>query len=309
MIMQGTVLVTGGFGFLGRAVARRLKERGFRVVGIGHGAWTPDEARAHGFDTWRQAEVSLSGLSALSESYELVVHCAGIGSVGYSLSHPLEAFQKTVQSTAELLEHLRRIESNALLIYPSSAGVYGAADDRPLVESDPLNPVSPYGHHKKITEDLLESYSRYFGARVAIIRFFSIYGDGLAKQLLWDAACKLLSGAHQVTFWGTGEETRDWIHIDDATSLVTSLNEITAPFSIVNGATGDRVTVRKVLQMLRVALGVDVKISFNGAVRPGDPRFYHADVSKARELGLQPSVTLADGLERYAQWFKTSWSK
>lgn len=305
--MQRTVLVTGGFGFLGRAVARIFKERGFRVVGIGHGAWTPDEALAHGFDSWQPSDVSLSGLSALNERYEVVVHCAGSGSVNYSLTHPLEAFRMTVQSTVELLEHLRRIESKALLIYPSSAAVYGAVDDRPLVESDLPNPVSPYGYHKKITEDLLESYSRHFGARVAVIRFFSIYGAGLAKQLLWDASGKLSSGAPEANFWGTGEETRDWIHINDAAALVASLSGATAPFSIMNGANGDRVTVRGVLQMLKKALDVDTKITFNGIVKPGDPRYYHADVSKARQLGLQPTVTLADGLDRYARWIRTSW--
>lgn len=301
--------MTGGFGFLGRAAALAFKKRGFRVVGIGHGRWTPDEALAHGFDSWRASDVSLPGLAALNERYEVVVHCAGNGSVSYSLSHPLEAFQMTVQSTAELLEHLRRTESKALLIYPSSAAVYGAADDQPLVESDAPNPVSPYGHHKRITEDLLECHSRYFGLRVAIIRFFSIYGAGLAKQLLWDAAGKLTSGAHEVVFWGTGEETRDWIHIEDAAALVATLSDGTDAFSIVNGASGDRVTVSEVLQRLKKSLGIDVAVSFNGAVRPGDPRFYQADVSKAKRLGFQPTVTLADGLDRYAQWFKTSCSK
>lgn len=306
--MQKTVLVTGGFGFLGRAVARSFKARSCRVVGIGHGAWTPEKAHAHGFDIWHQSDISLVGLTALGERYDVVVHCAGTGSVGYSLTNPLQAFQKTVQGTAELLEHLRQTESKALLIYPSSAAVYGAAEDRPLLESDAPNPVSPYGHHKKITEDLLESYSRYFGARVAIIRFFSIYGPGLAKQLLWDAAGKLSSGTREVTFWGTGEETRDWIHIDDATTLMTRLAE-GIPFSVMNGAAGERVTVNTVLQMLKAALGVTVDIQFNGIVRPGDPRFYLADVSKARQLGLRTAVPLKNGLHDYAQWFKSSWSK
>lgn len=307
--MLKTVLITGGYGFLGRAVARKFKTLGFRTVGIGHGNWTPGEAQKNGFDLWQQGDVSLATLSSLNEAYELVVHCAGNGYVNYSLTHPFEAFQMTVQSTAELLEHLRRTESKALLIYPSSAAVYGAADDQPLKESDSPNPVSPYGHHKRITEELLECYSRYFGARVAIIRFFSIYGPGLAKQLLWDAAGKLSSGATEAIFWGTGAETRDWIYVDDAATLIAKVAEAKSQFMIVNGAAGDRVTVDTVLQALRNALGVTVEIGFNGNVRPGDPRFYHADVSRARQLGFQPSVKLAEGLESYAQWFKTSWSK
>lgn len=302
--MQKTVLVTGGFGFLGRAAARRFRASGYRVVGIGHGAWPADEAMKHGFDRWCESDVSLTSLTALGERYDLVVHCAGTGSVGYSLTNPLEAFQKTVQGTAELLEHLRQTESKALLVYPSSAAVYGAADDRPLREEDPPNPVSPYGYHKTITEGLLESYSRYFGARVAVIRFFSIYGPGLAKQLLWDAAGKLSGGSGEVTFWGTGEETRDWIHVADAAELMMKAAECAAPFTVMNGATGQRVTVSNVLHMLKRALGADVDIRFNGHVRAGDPRFYLADVSKLRDLGAKPSVTLEQGLAEYALWFK-----
>ena len=307
--MQKTVLVTGGFGFLGRAAARRFRESGYRVVGIGHGGWSDSEANAHGFDKWSQADVSLASLSALNESYHLVVHCAGTGSVGYSMTNPLEAFRKTVLGTAELLEHLRRTESKALVIYPSSAAVYGAAEDRPLTEEDRPNPVSPYGYHKTITEDLLESYSRYFGTRVAIIRFFSIYGPGLSKQLLWDAAGKLVAASQEVTFWGTGEETRDWIHIVDATALMAKLADSPEPFTLMNGASGARVTVSAVLHMLKKSLGVDVNIRFNGNVRPGDPRFYLADVSKSLQLGLKPIMALEAGLDDYTRWFKTTWSK
>ena len=221
----------------------------------------------------------------LDERFDLVVHCAGSGSVGYSQTNPLQDFYRTVQSTADLLEYLRLNESRALLVYPSSAGVYGAKDDRPIKESDAPNPISPYGYHKRIAEDLLASYSRNYGTRVAIVRFFSIYGPGLTKQLLWDASVKLSTAQGEASFWGTGEETRDWIHLADATELIARLAESAAPFSIVNGATGTRVTVNAVLDMLKEALGVDVEITFNGAARPGDPRFYHADVSKLRAAG------------------------
>jgi UDP-glucose 4-epimerase len=228
--------------------------------------------------------------------------------VGYSRTNPLEDFYRTVQSTADLLEWLRLNESGALLVYPSSAGVYGATDDRPIKESDTLNPISPYGYHKKLAEDLLASYARNYGTRIAIIRFFSIYGPGLTKQLLWDACKKLMTAHGEATFWGTGGETRDWIHVDDATELIARLGEGTAAFAVVNGAAGARVTVKAVLEMLKGALGVDAEIRFNGAERPGDPRFYHADVSKLRQIGLTPAVTLADGLKSYAEWFKASWS-
>jgi UDP-glucose 4-epimerase len=298
---MSTVLITGGFGFLGRANALRFKGEGWRVVGIGRGRWAPEEASARGFDRWLDAGVSMSSLMTLDERFDLVVHCAGNGSVGYSLSNPLQDFYKTVQGTADLLEYLRVTASQALVIYPSSAGVYGAKDDAPIRESDPPNPISPYGFHKKIAEDLLTSYSRSYGIRVAIIRFFSIYGPGLTKQLLWDASSRL-RGSGPAVFWGTGDETRDWIHCDDAAALVMQVARTHEPFTLINGAGGRRVTVRETLSLLKAALGVDRPIEFNGVVREGDPRFYFADTSRATALGWRPRVELADGLSAYARW-------
>lgn len=236
--MHKTALVAGGYGFLGRAVAHELKQWGYRVVGIGHGRWSKEEALAHGFDVWLTADVSLASLTTIDECFDVVVHCAGSGSVGYSQTNPLQDFYKTANSTADLLEYLRLNRSQALLIYPSSAGVYGAKDDKPIGESAALNPISPYGYHKKIAEDLLASYSRNYGTRVAIVRFFSIYGPGLTKQLLWDACIKLSTATSEASFWGTGAETRDWIHLEDATALIARLAVNSEPFSVVNGATG-----------------------------------------------------------------------
>jgi UDP-glucose 4-epimerase len=304
--LQETVLVTGGFGFLGRAVARAFKRRGFRVVGIGHGNWSADEAMQHGFDQWHACDVSLATLSALGIAADRIVHCASSSSVGESIEQPLEAFRRTVQTTAELLEHVRLSGARPVVVYPSSAAVYGAADDRPLLETDRPNPVSPYGFHKLMTEQLLASQAACFGLRVAIVRLFSVYGNGLGKQLLWDAAGKLSSAAADVTFAGTGEETRDWLHVDDAATLVAAASDGDEPCLVVNGGSGERVTVSTVLHMLREALGATPAIRFSGKVRPGDPRHYLADTTRATSLGWRPAVSLRDGLARYAEWYAAS---
>jgi UDP-glucose 4-epimerase len=301
--MRKTILITGGFGFLGRAVAKKFQRLGWRVVGLGRGRWAPEDALKHGFNAWLDANVSLDVLMTLRESFDIVVHCAGNGSVGFSLTNPLQDFQKTVEGTVELLEYLRLTGSKALLVYPSSAGVYGAKDDSPIKEDDVLNPISPYGYHKKIAEELLESYSRTYGIRVAIVRFFSIYGAGLTKQLLWDAGLKLRAArGGAATFWGTGDETRDWISSEDAAELIVAATRSDQDFLIVNGGAGERTTVRHTLELLRSALDVDTEVRFNDIVREGDPRFYHADISEARALDWAPSMTLEQGIDRYAAW-------
>jgi UDP-glucose 4-epimerase len=304
--MRKTVLVTGGFGFLGRAIARKFKRLDYRVIGVGRGHWAPEESLARGFDSWLNAGVTLSSLMSVREEFDLVVHCAGNGSVGYSLTNPLQDFYKTVQSTADVLEFLRLTRSSSLLIYPSSAGVYGKKPDAPIRESDTLNPISPYGFHKKIAEQMLESYSQTYGIRVAVIRFFSIYGAGLTKQLLWDASSKLRGATTApAVFWGTGEETRDWIESEDAAELAATVASSGERFSVINGASGVRVTVREVITDLNAALGANAEFVFNDASREGDPRFYQADISRAKALNWRPKISLRDGIKTYVAWLNS----
>jgi UDP-glucose 4-epimerase len=301
--MRKKALVTGGYGFLGRETALKFQSQGFHVSGIGHGRWDKSEYSLCGFDKWLDANVTISGLLTLNEKFDVIAHCAGNGSVGYSIANPLQDFKKTVGTTSEVLEYMRLRNSRALLIYPSSAGVYGAKEDVSIKETDSLNPISPYGYHKKIVEELCESYSKSYNLKIAVIRFFSIYGSGLTKQLLWDASSNLLTARGDAVFWGTGEETRDWINIQDATELILKVSGCKDRFTILNGANGARVTVRAVLEMLREELGTSGSIKFNNNVRDGDPRFYHAAISKAKSLGWSPKILLRDGISQYVKWY------
>lgn len=303
--MKSTVLITGGSGFLGQAVALEYARLGWDVIGIGHAIWTPQDARRIGYSSWHSASVDLDGLRRINVPIDVIVHCAGNGLVPYSLTHPLDAFRRTVQTTAELLEYCRGLREAPMIVYPSSAAVYGAAPDEYLSETTPSNPVSPYGYHKRMTEDLLASHALYGGSRAAIIRFFSIYGPGLDKQLLWDASKKLTAGEPSATFWGTGGETRDWIHVSDAARLIVAAAQLAEPFAILNGGSGQRFTVLDTLTLLREQLGSPSGIEFNGEVRAGDPRYYLANVTRASALGWCPRVALLDGLKEYATWFKT----
>ena len=300
------VLVTGGAGFLGRAVAHAYHQLGSRVTGIGHSHWTLAAATAAGYTDWYSSSVDSEGLAELEGAFDVVVHCAGNGSVPFSMTHPREAFERTVQTTVDVLEFCRAQAKPPVVVYPSSAAIYGAAPDELLTETSPSNPVSPYGFHKRMVEDLLASYASHSGIRAAVIRFFSIYGAGLNKQLLWDASNKLCAGADSVTFWGTGEETRDWIHVSDAARLVVDAARLEAPFTVLNGGSGQRTTVLETLEALRAQLGSRTEIQFNGTVRPGDPRYYHADMACAMRMGWRPTTALEDGFRDYAQWFKAA---
>jgi UDP-glucose 4-epimerase len=299
-----TVLVTGAHGFLGRNTALFFKNKDFRVVGIGLGNWESEESKRYGIDTWFESSVNLSVMHNLKTKFDVIVHCAGASSVGYSFAQPFDDFDMTVNTTISVLEYMRLYNQEAKLVYPSSAAVYGIKDDWPIKENDSLDPVSPYGHHKKIAEELCKSYSDFYGINVTIIRFFSLYGNGLRKQLLWDACWKFNQGKDQPVFFGTGEEIRDWMHISDATKLIYAVLQSKDRFQVYNGGSGKRIAVKEIIHLMASALEQSKKITFNGITKEGDPKYYIADIAKALTLKWKPEKIIAEGINEYAEWFK-----
>lgn len=301
------VLITGAYGFLGRNTALKFKHHNYDVYACGHGNWKPLEYKQWGIDHWLNGDISIELLTQFNIKPDFIIHCAGSGSVGLSIDSPAQDFEKTVSGTLSVLEFIRTQSPNSKLIYPSSAAVYGEHIDAEIKVKDSLSPASPYGVHKKIVEELCCSYHDFFHVNCTIIRFFSIYGPGLKKQLLWDASNKIFSSQDKVLFWGTGEESRDWIYISDATDLIFSNANSSVSFSILNGGSGIRSTIKETLLLLADCLDTDrERIQFNGTIREGDPRFYLADITEAIELPWTPTIPLSEGLECYAKWYRTN---
>jgi UDP-glucose 4-epimerase len=292
---SGVAFVTGAGGFLGGAVAASLVGAGWRVAGFDI---TP--GRAEGCAHWITGEVRQDALARAAADLgmpEVVFHAAGGSSVGASMADPEGDLRRTVGSLRETLAFLKAEAPLARLIYPSSAAVYGAAELGPVPETAWLQPISPYGRHKMQAEfDIAMS-----GVNAVVLRFFSLYGPGLRKQLLWDLARRLAAKPVQLELSGTGEELRDFLFIDDAVRLVGLATG--APRMILNGGWGEAVTVREAAGILARALGSDARIGFSGEARAGDPQALVADISTARRAGFEPQVAFGDGVRRYARWF------
>jgi UDP-glucose 4-epimerase len=283
-----TALVTGGAGFLGTAVVRTLEREGVEVVVAGTGTVA---------DPLTSARIA----AALVNVPEIVVHCAGTSSVAASVADPAGERAKTVAPFAELLEQLRLRAPEARVVLLSSAAVYGNAALVPTPEMAALAPLSPYGEDKRECEELCRAHGSA-GHAAAIVRLFSVYGNGLRKQLLWDACCKARSG--NPAFAGTGAEQRDWLHVTDAAALILVVAaRASRAVPVVNGGAGHGVAVRDVVGQVCRELGAS-EPRFSGEVRVGDPQRYVADITRARGLGWVPEVELQRGITDYVTWFR-----
>jgi UDP-glucose 4-epimerase len=302
------VWVTGAHGFLGRHLCRHLSKNGFRVAGIGHGHWGTGEPSEWGIHTWEFSDIhlpALDGLEGKTAKPDAIFHLAGSGSVPMSVENPYLDFYRTVGTTLDVLEYIRLKSPRTKCIYPSSAAVYGSVRQGKIREDYPMNPVSPYGAHKKMAEILCRSYSAQYGIAVSIIRFFSLYGNGLEKQLLWDLCRKLETGEGEISLYGTGGEIRDWLHVDDAVELLLSAMEYASTKAApVNGGTGIGTTIRDICEEIRRNFGSQRTFAFQGTLRDGDPRFYLADIRKAKSWGWRPRRDLRGGVREYVEWFR-----
>jgi UDP-glucose 4-epimerase len=221
------------------------------------------------------------------------------------MQEPGKDFTRSVASTVEVLEFIRARSPQTALVYPSSGAVYGSPTHVPVAESDPAVPANPYGVHKRVSETMIESYSRHFGLRTGIVRIFSLYGIALRKQLLWDACVKAMSG--NVEFGGTGTETRDWVAAEDAATLILlAATHAATEAPIVNCATGVESSIHDVVAHIFSSLGVREQPVFTGTRRPGDLVRYAGDPTRALSWGWNPARDWHEGIADYARWFLQS---
>ena len=146
-----------------------------------------------------------------------------------------------------------------------------------------------------------------FGLDAVVLRFFSLYGPGLRKQLFWDLARRVQAGERRLELSGRGDEARDFLFVDDAVALIglaAAMPPSTA-LRTLNAGRGEGISVRTAAETLVRALGSEVAVGFTGETRPGDPASLVADISEARRLGFAPRIGFEAGIGRLAAWIRT----
>ena len=202
----------------------------------------------------------------------------------------------------KLLEAIHRFCPECRYINISSAAVYGNPNSLPILESQSLSPLSPYGKHKLYAEQICEQFNTFYGIDTCSLRVFSAYGVGLRKQLFWDLFNKS-KGVSQIELWGTGNESRDFIEVRDIVKIIELL--LIPPkflFQTLNVGNGIEISIKNVAHLFFEQLNKKIILNFNGEKRVGDPQNWQADVSRLKSIGYINNVDINKGLKDYCKW-------
>ena len=297
-----TLLITGANGFIGSYLAEYGQTAGFTVIGVDQA-----EVSVCAHITYYKMNLLENQLLPVLLKYkpEIIVHCAGTADVNMSVSKPDLDFTFNTLLTRKLLYDIDQAGIFPKIVVFSSAAVYGNPQSLPITEDTPLNPMSPYGLHKLLVEEICGFFSKQMGHNICILRVFSAYGSGLRKQIMWDMWNKFNSTG-MISLSGTGDESRDFIHVMDLVRTVFLLIDSDhSGYEVYNVGNGVEVSIYDCACTFARAVGEnDSIVHFDGVQRPGNPRNWRADISRLKELGYEQTISFENGVKGYVQWVK-----
>jgi UDP-glucose 4-epimerase len=240
----------------------------------------------------------------LRNTFDVCINASGSGSVPYSIEHPDEDYRLNAKNVFEMLTAISRFNMQCRFLNFSSAAVYGNPESLPVSEKSRTKPLSPYGFHKLISEQICSEFYHLNKIRTCSMRVFSVYGPCLRKQLFWDIYQKSKHG-DLVDLFGTGEETRDFIYISDLVQAIECILENGSfEAEIINVASGTGTSIHDAAGKFLAALGSNSALRFTNINKQGDPGKMQADIGKLKSYGFSPAVDIDSGLSQYADWIK-----
>jgi UDP-glucose 4-epimerase len=303
------VVVTGGAGFIGANLSRRLVERGDAVVVV-------DDLSTGDRDNLRDLDVTFvegtildaATLDTAMRDASAVVHLAARPSVPRSISDPVASHLANASGTVEVLEAARRA-GNLHVIVASSSSVYGANPTLPKREDLATLPLSPYAASKLATESYALAYQQSFGLPALAFRFFNVFGPLQAAGHAYAAVVPAFVSAaleqRPLTVHGDGKQSRDFTYVDTVTEVIAdALARRVTSAAPVNLAFGTRTDLLSLIAELEAVLGTRVDVEHT-ETRAGDVKHSQADSTRLQELfpDVVPTA-LPDALRATVDWFR-----
>ena len=308
------ILVTGGAGFIGSAVTRRLLEAGHTVVAIDNFNEYYDQslkrARAEHFLEGALVvegditdETLIDSLFA-EHQFDLVCHLAAQAGVRYSVEHPEVYVDSNVRGTQILFECMHK-HGTIRMVYASSSSVYGIDTPVPFTEDGTADrPASVYAATKRSGELLAHAYHNLYGIETTCLRFFTVYGPwGRPDMALFKFTEKMLAG-ESIDIYNNGEMRRDFTYIDDIVNGFVAAVEQPLGYEILNLGHGAPTSLLDFVTVLERELGIEAQKNLL-PMQPGDVYETYADITKAKDLlHFEAKIGVADGVKAFTDWYK-----
>lgn len=321
------ILVTGGAGFIGSHLCKRLLLEGNNVIIIDNfnEFYDPQIKRNNigeikntmkknsiNIDKLELYEGDFRNIEFLNELFDnneinMIVHLAAMAGVRPSIENPQLYYDVNITGTLNLLEQCRR-KNIKKFVFASSSSVYGNNQKVPFAETDIVdNPISPYAATKKSGELLCHTYHHLYDMSIASLRFFTVYGPGQRPDLAIHKFTKLINEGKPIPFFGDGSTSRDYTYIDDIVDgIVKSIEWVEKnekEYDVFNLGGDKTVSLKEMVEAIENTLCIDAIIN-KLPMQPGDVNRTCADISHSKEiLGYNPRTTFKEGIEKFVKWY------
>ena len=305
-------VVTGGAGFIGSAIVRRLLAEGARKVVVIDNLLTGRESNleevAASIDLHRVDIRHYEELVPLVRGAAVVFHEAAIPSVPRSIDDPVPSHEINIDGTFNVLRAAREGGAGRV-VYAASSSAYGDTEELPKVESMTPRPKSPYALQKLVGEYYCNVFSEVYGIETVALRYFNVYGARQDPSSPYSGVLSVFMKAilerRAPTIFGDGEQSRDFTYVDDVAEL--NLKAARAPNvsgKTINAGNGGRVTLNQAWALLQSIEGIEIPALY-GPPRAGDVRDSQAETATAiRDLGHAPRYSFEEGMRLTLEWYR-----
>lgn len=308
MISSSRILVTGGAGFIGSTLANDLISKGNKVWvldDLSMGKWSNLEES----DQLIKIEGSVVDKKLVQKifnenDFEYVFHLAAIASVADSVTRPVETHQVNFDSTFFILNLLRdNKKSLKRFIFSSSAAIYGDEPTLPKQEESVIRPLTPYAVDKFASERMVALYNNLYGVPTSITRFFNVFGPNQNPASPYSGFISILidrlKNNKSLTIFGDGEQSRDFVYIEDVIQALLLIATSEQSFGeVYNVGTGIKNTINDLIKFAQKFTEKELPIKYDVA-RQGDIKDSLSDISKLKSIGYKPNFDLATGIKKY----------
>jgi UDP-glucose 4-epimerase len=294
------ILVTGGAGFIGFHLCKKLTDLGLEVtiydnLSSGRIENVKDVPKAK----FVKGDIlNLKKLCSM-EKTDLIIHLAAQVVVPYSMENPTEDFETNARGTLNVLEKARK--DKARIVFASSAAIYGNPTKFPTSEEYGFHPFSCYGLSKVVGEEYCQIYMTQYGLDATILRFANVYGSR-CHGVINDFLDKLEKNPKRLEIIGTGQQSRDFVNIDDITNaIILASSKENAIGQVYNLGFGETIKIIDLAHMILRILNLTGKtvVTTTGVSWQGDVNTIWFNIDKAKkELGWTPKITLEEHLKK-----------